>query len=68
MKRLLNFFLFLVSCGFLGAIAAVVLMSAVIYKYGQSLPDFSQLKDYRPPVVTRVHAGDGRFLAEFAQE
>lgn len=68
MKRLLNFFLFLVSCGFLGAIAGVVLMSAVIYKYGQSLPDFSQLKDYRPPVVTRVHAGDGRFLAEFAQE
>jgi penicillin-binding protein 1A len=68
MKFLTRAFLFLVSLGFLGAIAGVVLVGAVIYKYGQALPDFSQLKDYRPPVVTRVHAGDGRFLAEFAQE
>jgi penicillin-binding protein 1A len=32
------------------------------------LPDFNDLENYNPPVVTRVHAGDGRFLAEFAQE
>lgn len=59
---------FLASMGFLGAMAGVIIVIAVVYKYGQHLPDFSQLKDYRPPVVTRVHAGDGRFLAEFAQE
>lgn len=68
MKFLGRFLIFLVSLGFLGAMAGVVVMVAVFYKYGQSLPDFSQLKDYKPPVVTRVHAGDGRFLAEFAQE
>jgi penicillin-binding protein 1A len=68
MKFLAKTLLFFVSLGFLGAMAGVVLMGAVIYKYGQALPDFSQLKDYRPAVVTRVHAGDGRFLAEFAQE
>ncbi len=68
MKTLGRFFLFLMSLGFIGAIAGVILMGGVIYKYGQSLPDFATLKDYKPPVVTRVHAGDGRFLAEFAQE
>ena len=36
----------------------------VFYRYGQGLPDYSQLADYEPPVMTRVHAGDGRlFLA-----
>ncbi len=40
----------------------------VFYKYGQGLPDYSQLKDYEPPVMTRVHAGDGRLLAEYAIE
>ncbi len=68
MKWIFRGMVWLVSLGFLGAIGGVILMIGVVYKYGQNLPDFSQLKDYRPPVVTRVHAGDGRFLAEFAQE
>lgn len=68
MKWIIRSLLFLASLGFLGAMAGVFLLIAIIYKYGQALPDFEQLKDYKPPVVTRVHAGDGRFLAEFAQE
>ncbi|GAB4224576.1 MAG: penicillin-binding protein 1A [Kiloniellaceae bacterium] len=40
----------------------------VFYHYGQDLPDYSQLADYEPPTVTRVHAGDGRLLAEYATE
>lgn len=68
MKWIGRFLLFLISIGFIGAAAGVVLVAAVLYKFGQDLPDYSQLKDYRPPVVTRVHAGDGRFLAEFAEE
>ncbi len=38
------------------------------YHYGRGLPDYQKLADYRPPVVTRVHAGDGRLLSEFATE
>jgi len=40
----------------------------VFYKFGQELPDYHQLADYEPPVMTRVHAGDGRLLAEYAIE
>lgn len=36
------------------------------HHYGEDLPDESQLAQYVPPIVTRVHAGDGRLLAEFA--
>ena len=40
----------------------------VLHHYGRGLPDYKQLATYRPPMVTRVHAGDGRLLAEFARE
>lgn len=40
----------------------------VLYKFGQGLPDYRQLATHTPDVMTRVHAGDGRLLAEFAQE
>src|SRR6185312_1765891 len=29
---------------------------------------YSQLQDYEPPVMTRVHAGDGSLIAEYARE
>ena len=32
------------------------------------MPNYEQLKDYEPPIVTRLYAGDGRLMAEFAQE
>ncbi len=38
------------------------------YYFGRSLPDYHQLGDYDPPVMTRIHAGDGRLLAEYAIE
>ena len=40
----------------------------LLYHYGRDLPDYYRLVDYEPPTVTRVHAGDGRLLAEFASE
>ena len=40
----------------------------LLHRYSAGLPDYRQLADYQPPTVTRVHAGDGRLLAEFAHE
>ena len=50
--------------GAAGAGAAVYLF----HHYGKGLPEHKQLADYEPPTVTRVHAGDGRLLAEYATE
>lgn len=60
--------LWLISLGFLGAIGAVLAVAFVINFYSQDLPDYSQLKSYEPPIITRIYAGDGRLLAEYAQE
>ncbi len=40
----------------------------VFYHFGRGLPDYHQLADYEPPVTTRVHAGDGQLIAEYATE
>ena len=40
----------------------------VFREYSKDLPGFEQLASYDPPTVTRMHAGDGRILAEFAVE
>ncbi len=40
----------------------------IFAKYGKDLPEHRQLANYEPPVMTRVHAGDGRLLAEYAIE
>ncbi len=48
-------------------IAGVGLMYGY-YHYARDLPDYRQLAKYDPPTVTRVHAGDGRLLAEFSLE
>ncbi|HEY1382751.1 MAG TPA: transglycosylase domain-containing protein, partial [Dongiaceae bacterium] len=36
--------------------------------FSQGLPDYYQLASYNPPVVSRIYAGDGRLLAEYATE
>jgi len=40
----------------------------MLWQYGTDLPDYSQLKNYEPKIMTRVHAGDGRLITEFARE
>jgi penicillin-binding protein 1A len=61
-------FLWLFSLGFLAAIGAIGAGAYLFAQYGRDLPDYSQLKTYEPPIVTRIYAGDGRLLAEYARE
>src|SRR5260221_13622413 len=49
-------------------VAGVVAGYVLIQHYSADLPDISQLEKYDPPVVTRVLAGDGRLMAEYAIE
>lgn len=65
MLRLLSYLFGLVVLGSLAAGAVVVY---VIHEYSKDLPAHDQLAQYEPPTVTRVHAGDGRLLAEYATE
>ena len=68
MRILTYLFLAVFSIGMLGVLAGVGMVVYVISYYGQDLPDYSQLKEYQPPVLTRLYAGDGRLMAEYAKE
>ncbi len=52
--------------------AALVLVAAGVYLYTadliKELPDYEVLNNYEPPVTTRIHAGDGALMAEYARE
>ena len=61
----ISFLLAVISVG--GTIAAIGGWMVYIH-YSEDLPDYTQLSSYNPPVVSRVYAGDGRLLAEYAAE
>jgi len=65
---MLRTFVLFTSVVVLLAIGGVAGGIFIFYKFGQGLPDYRQLADYEPPVMTRVAAGDGSLLAEFATE
>src|SRR6202012_3531983 len=48
-----------------GAIAAAAIY---IYSVTRDLPSVESLRNYNPPVTTRVYAGDGTLLGEYARE
>ncbi|WP_422041800.1 penicillin-binding protein 1A [Roseibium sp.] len=52
--------------------ALALLIAAGVWMYLQHLdediPDYTALKNYEPPVMTRVHAADGSLMAEYATE
>ncbi len=54
---------------FITGIAATTLTSLGLYHYFSSdLPNYTQLQDYDPPVVTRLYAKSGDLFHEFASE
>ena len=58
--------LFVLMCLGLLTVAGGIIW--VFWNWGQDLPDYRQLAKYEPPVATRIHAGNGALLAEFASQ
>ena len=67
-KKMVKLFRFLFVCAVLLAIAGCGFIGVTLWYFGRDLPDYQQLAHYQPPIMTRVHAGDGRLLAEYATE
>src|SRR6266568_2520313 len=68
MRLFARFFGFLFATGAILFVVGALAVGALVYVYSKDLPDYTQLKNYEPPVMTRVHAGDGSLLAEYAHE
>jgi penicillin-binding protein 1A len=68
MRLLLRFMGFLFTAGTIVFLVGVTAVAGLLWHYSKDLPDYSQLQDYEPAVMTRVHASDGSLLAEYARE
>ncbi|HTQ82728.1 MAG TPA: transglycosylase domain-containing protein, partial [Pseudolabrys sp.] len=68
MRLMMRFFGLLFAAGTILFVVGVAATAGLLWHFSKDLPDYSQLQDYEPPVMTRVHASDGSLLAEYAKE
>src|SRR6202043_2157001 len=68
MRLLVRFIGLLFAAGTVLFLVGVAVVAGAIWHFSKDLPDYSQLQNYEPPVITRVHAADGSLLAEYANE
>src|SRR5690606_19934382 len=58
----------LFAAGVVAFVAGSAVAGYLLWSYSQDLPSYEKLAEYEPPVMTRIHAHDGRLIAEFARE
>ncbi len=56
----------LISLSFLLLLSIFVF--SVLWSYSSSIPDYKFLKNYKPPVSSKVYSGDGQLVADFSKE
>ncbi len=45
-----------------------VLVLSVLWTFSNNIPDYKFLKNYKPPVSSKVYSGDGTLVADFSRE
>ncbi|MDD5586162.1 MAG: penicillin-binding protein 1A [Alphaproteobacteria bacterium] len=58
----------LFSFGLLLLVVSAGTVFLALHHYSKDLPDYAFLKDYQPPILTRIYADDGRMMATIAAE
>ncbi len=65
MSRILKKILILISSGFLFSLISVL---AILWVFSNNLPDYKFLKNYKPPVSSKVYSGEGELVSDFSSE
>ena len=58
--------IFIVSISLI-LLASVTILS-VLWTFSNNIPDYKFLKNYKPPVSSKVYSGDGKLVADFSKE
>ncbi len=45
-----------------------VLVLSVLWSFSNNIPDYKFLKNYKPPISSKVYSGDGTLVADFSRE
>jgi penicillin-binding protein 1A len=46
----------------------VISIFSILWTYSNNIPDYKFLKNYKPPVSSKVYSGDGKLVADFSKE
>ena len=65
---ILRFIIVITKIALLLSLIGAAAAAYVIYFYTRNLPDYSELKNYYPPSITRMYSSDGKLIEEFARE
>ncbi|MCW2307418.1 penicillin-binding protein 1A [Rhodobium gokarnense] len=68
MKFFVKMFGYFFGIGAVFFLIVAAVLWIVLSDATKDLPDYTALKKYEPPVMTRVHASDGSLIAEYARE
>ena len=60
-KKIFILSLFLSIVAFIGIIS-------ILWYYSNDLPDYKFLKNYKPPISSKLYSNDGQLLSEFSSE
>ncbi|MEL6757175.1 MAG: penicillin-binding protein, partial [Pseudomonadota bacterium] len=63
-----KFLLWTILVGLVIGVLAVISFFLWMAALGRTVPSVEKLAEYNPPVTSRVHAGDGTLIYEFADE
>ena len=63
-KFIKNFFILLIKWSLLLGIGIL----AVLWAFSNNLPDYKFLKNYKPPVSSKVYSGEGELVSDFSSE
>ena len=65
---MLRFLVLVTKIGLALLLLGIVVVVFIVWHFSRDLPDYSQLKEYHPPCVTRIYSADGKLIEEYAKE
>ena len=61
-------FKLLLKLAALGFVAGIVLIAGVIFYFAKDLPNFNNISDYQPKLITKIYSENNQLVAEYAKE
>ena len=47
---------------------SLIVILGVLWSFSSNIPDYKFLKNYKPPVSSKVYSGNGNLVADFSKE
>ena len=63
---MINFFKIVIKPIIVIVTIGIIFLFSSLWYFSSDLPDYKILTNYKPPVSSRVHSGEGQLIAEYA--